>query len=54
MPIRIFNTFNVPSAPGTTEAWGVNDTDQIVGDYDNNSRFRFAVGTSLHHHYVRI
>src|SRR5436190_1788450 len=32
MPIHIFNTFNDPLAlAGTTEAWGVNDTDQIVG-----------------------
>ena len=31
MPIHVFNTFDVPSAfTGTTEAWGVNDSIQIV------------------------
>jgi quercetin dioxygenase-like cupin family protein len=34
MPINIFNTFDDPSAStGTTDARGVNSTDQIVGDY---------------------
>src|SRR5437588_170141 len=38
MPIRIFNTFDDPLAlTGTTEAFGVNDTDQIVGQYDDAS-----------------
>src|SRR5262249_9137003 len=41
MPVYIFNTFEDPSAsPGTTEAFGVNDTDQIVGQYD--------IGTVMH------
>ncbi len=36
MPINIFNTFNDPSAlTGTTQAFGVNDTDQIVGYYQD-------------------
>src|SRR5262245_59910002 len=36
MPVRIFNTFNDPLAgTGTTSAFGVNDTDQIVGYYQN-------------------
>ncbi len=31
MPVYVFNTFNDPSAfAGTTDAVGVNDTDQIV------------------------
>ena len=35
MLINIFNTFNDPSAStGTTQAFGVNDTDQIVLDLD--------------------
>jgi probable HAF family extracellular repeat protein len=34
MPVYIFNTFDDPSAlPGTTDARGVNDMDQIVGAY---------------------
>jgi len=38
MPINIFNTFDDPSAfTGTTQAWGVNDTDQIVGSYQDAS-----------------
>jgi probable HAF family extracellular repeat protein len=38
MPINIFNTFDDPSAfTGTTQAFGVNDTDQIVGSYHNGS-----------------
>src|SRR5258708_35372287 len=38
MPINIFNTFDDPSAStGTTQAFGVNDTDQIVGSYSNAS-----------------
>src|SRR5437016_6116102 len=39
MPINIFNTFDDPLGTGTTEAWGVNDTGQIVGDYDNGTGF---------------
>jgi hypothetical protein len=36
MPVYIFNTFDDPSAStGTTQAIGVNDTDQIVGYYNN-------------------
>ena len=36
MPINIFNTFNQPSAlAGTTQAYGVNDADQIVGYYQD-------------------
>jgi probable HAF family extracellular repeat protein len=38
MPINTFNTFNVPSAfTGETQAWGVNDTGQIVGYYNDNT-----------------
>src|SRR6476660_5602330 len=40
MPIQIFNTFDDPSGfitNGTTDAYGVNGTDQIVGDYHNGS-----------------
>jgi hypothetical protein len=38
MPIYSFNTFDDPSAfTGTTQAYGVNDTDQIVGQYRNAS-----------------
>jgi len=38
MPIRIFNTFDDPLAStGSTLAFGVNDTDQIVGYYQNGS-----------------
>jgi hypothetical protein len=34
MPVYAFTTFDDPSgSPGTTEAWGVNDMDQIVGSY---------------------
>src|SRR5262245_25633979 len=33
MPIRIFNTFDDPSALGTTNAYGFNNTGQIVGSY---------------------
>ena len=33
MPTIIFNTFDDPSATLGTQAWGVNDTDQIVGYY---------------------
>jgi len=37
-PIYIYNTFEDPSAfTGTTQALGVNDTDQIVGIYTNAS-----------------
>jgi probable HAF family extracellular repeat protein len=36
MPINIFNTFNDPLAlTGTTDAFGVNDMDQIVGRYQD-------------------
>jgi hypothetical protein len=42
MPIYIFNTFNDPSAVTGTTAFGVNDTDQIVGQYQD----RFS--TSVH------
>src|SRR6516162_9695798 len=36
MPIHIFNTFDDPLAfTGITLAYGVNDTDQIVGGYKN-------------------
>jgi probable HAF family extracellular repeat protein len=36
MPIHIFNTFNDPLAfTGTTEGWGANDMDQIVGRYQD-------------------
>ena len=36
MRINIFNTFNDPSAStGTTQAFGVNDADQIVGYYQD-------------------
>src|SRR5947209_1476717 len=34
MPIRIFNTLDDPSGSGT-QAYGVNDMDQIVGAYAN-------------------
>src|SRR5262249_52968449 len=40
MPIQIFNTFDDPSGfttNGTTEAFGVNGMDQIVGYYHNGS-----------------
>ena len=38
MPIHIFNTFNDPSElTHTTQALGVNDTDQIVGLYQTAS-----------------
>src|SRR5262249_13357952 len=33
MPIRIFNTFDDPSALGNTNAYGLNNTGQIVGSY---------------------
>jgi hypothetical protein len=34
MPVYTFTTFNDPLAlPGTTQAFGVNDMDQIVGGY---------------------
>jgi hypothetical protein len=40
MPINIFNTFDDPSAfTGTTQAFGVNGTDQIVGVYQSGSGF---------------
>jgi hypothetical protein len=40
MPIHIFNTFDDPSGiTGTTQAFGVNDTDQIVGLYQTASGF---------------
>src|SRR5262249_55986011 len=40
MPIHIFNTFDDPSGiTGTTQAFGVNDTDQIVGLYQTASVF---------------
>ena len=36
MSINIFNTFNDPSAlTGTTQAFGLNDADQIVGYYQD-------------------
>jgi hypothetical protein len=36
MPVHIFNTFNDPlSVTGATQAFGVNDADQIVGTYFN-------------------
>jgi hypothetical protein len=36
MPLNIFNTFNDPSAlAGATQAYGVNDGDQIVGYYQD-------------------
>src|SRR5215831_3664019 len=36
MPVYAFTTFDDPSgSPGSTEAWGVNDMDQIVGSYLN-------------------
>jgi hypothetical protein len=38
MPINIFNTFGDPLASiGTTQAFGVNGMDQIVGYYQNTS-----------------
>src|SRR5512132_2885782 len=34
MPVYTFTIFDDPSgSPGSTEAWGVNDMDQIVGSY---------------------
>lgn len=33
MPIYVFNSFDDPSGPGSTEAWGINDLDHIVGSY---------------------
>src|ERR1700730_1772654 len=33
MPIYVFDSFDDPSGPGTTEAWGINDMDHIVGSY---------------------
>ena len=49
MPINIFNTFNDPSArTGTTQAFGVNDTDQIVLDWtESMPRIAFAHPTRL-------
>ena len=49
MPIRIFNTFDDPLAlTGTTEAFGVNDTDQIVGQYDDaTGRHGFLVSNGI-------
>jgi hypothetical protein len=36
MPIHVFNTFDDPLAlTGTTQGSGVNDTDQIVGTYQD-------------------
>src|SRR5438034_1110321 len=36
MPIHIFNTFNQPGIfTSGTEAWGINDVGQIVGQYSN-------------------
>jgi hypothetical protein len=38
MPIHVSNTFDDPSAiTGTTHAFGVNDTDQIVGRFQNTT-----------------
>ena len=38
MPVNIFNSFNDPSAlVGTTQAYGVNDADQIVGYYQDGA-----------------
>ena len=40
MPIHVFNTFDDPSAvTGTTQAFGVNDTGQIVGRLQNATGF---------------
>jgi uncharacterized membrane protein len=40
MPVNIFNTVDDPSAiAGTTQAFGVNDTDQIVGEYQSIASF---------------
>src|SRR5262249_29508577 len=40
MPIHVFNTFGNPSAiAGTTQAFGVNDTGQIVGRLQNATGF---------------
>jgi len=40
MPIHVFNTFdNPPAITGTTQAFGVNDTDQIVGRFQNATGF---------------
>jgi len=49
MPIRIFNTFDDPLAStGTTNAFGVNDTDQIVGQYDDaTGRHGFLVSNGI-------
>ena len=49
MPISIFNTFNDPSAStGTTQAFGVNDMDQIVLDWtERMPRIAFAHPTRL-------
>ena len=33
MPTYVFNSFDDPSGPGSTEAWGINDLDHIVGSY---------------------
>jgi hypothetical protein len=38
MPIYTFTTFNDPSASaGTTQAFGINDSDQIVGQYKSGT-----------------
>ena len=37
MPVYVFNTFNDPFALTGTTAGGVNDTDQIVGNYSDAS-----------------
>src|SRR2546421_11907474 len=52
MPVNVFNTFDDPLAStGTTQAFGVNDADKIVGSYlDANSKshgFLYSGGTFI-------